>query len=147
VERSPPSDTALDGKSPIRWSSDYAVGVQEIDQEHQSLFALAEKLQLASRADEGSKILERILDDLVDYTCYHFTHEEELMRRINYPHYQGHCRQHEDLNSKVREMTERAALSETAMTTKVLQFVVDWLKSHTTTSDRRTGTYMRKCEL
>ena len=33
------------------------------------------------------------------------------------------------------------------MTNDVMHFLTDWLKCHTTTSDRRIGTYMRKCGL
>jgi hemerythrin len=125
----------------IRWVPDYAVGVPEIDEEHQGLFALAQKLQLATRAGKGSEILLPILDELVAYTAYHFEHEEELMQRIAYPYYEDHRLQHEDLRSIARAMRARSTPNE------LLHFLVDWLKCHTTTSDRRIGTYMRKREL
>jgi hemerythrin-like metal-binding protein len=128
----------------FRWRPDYMVGVQSIDQEHQGLFAIAEKLHLAMRAGTGSEILQCLLDDLVDYTCYHFAHEEELMERINYPYYQDHCRQHEELRLKVRAMKERVGSGEASMTLEVMQFIMEWLKCHTTTSDRRIGSYITK---
>jgi hemerythrin-like metal-binding protein len=130
---------------PIRWLPEYAVGIQEIDQEHRGLFARAEKLHLAIRAGQGSESLLQTLDELVDYTCYHFAHEEELMQRISYPHYLDHCSQHEALRSEVRAMRERVASGDAGLATDVMQLMVDWLKCHTTTSDRRIGTYTRKC--
>jgi hemerythrin len=44
-------------------------------------------------------------------------------------------------------MKDRFAAGETGIPNEVLRFVVDWLKCHTTTSDRQIGTYMRKCGL
>lgn len=131
----------------IRWLPDYAVGVQEIDQQHQGLFSLADKLRQAIRAGKGQEVLDGTLDELVDYTCYHFANEEKLMETISYPYYQNHCRQHEELRLKVRLMRKRVAAGEAGMTLQVMQFLVEWLKCHTTTSDRRIGTYMRRCGL
>jgi hemerythrin-like metal-binding protein len=137
----------LPSNNTIRWLPEYAVGVQAIDQEHQGLFAIAERFHLAMRAGRGKEILECILDELVDYTCRHFAHEEKVMEQIRYPYYQDHYRQHQDLRLHVLEMKERAATGETSMTIEVMQFLMNWLKCHTTTSDRRIGTYMRKLGL
>jgi hemerythrin-like metal-binding protein len=131
----------------FRWLPEYAVGVPEIDREHQGLFALAERLHSAMRAGKGGEFLNPHLDELIEYTRDHFAHEETLMKRIGYPYYEDHCRQHEELRTKVREMGNRAAAGEISMTIEVMQFLLSWLRSHTTTSDRRIGTYMRKCGL
>jgi hemerythrin-like metal-binding protein len=128
----------------IRWLPDYMVGVQEIDHEHQGLFALAESYRLAMRAGKDRETLQQILNELFDYTHYHFAHEEELMERISYPYYPDHCRQHEGLRIKLRAIRERWAEEDIGMTNEVMKFLVDWLKCHTTTSDRRIGSYMRK---
>ncbi len=131
----------------FRWLPEYAVGVPEIDHEHQGLFSLAEKLHSAMRGGKGGEFVNPLLNELIEYTQDHFAHEEALMKRIAYPHHEDHCRQHEELRTKVREMGNRAAAGEISMTIEVMQFLLSWLKSHTTTSDRRIGTYMRKCGL
>ena len=131
-------------KTAIRWLPDYAIGVQEIDEDHQRLFSLAGQLQAFMRAGKGSEVLQDLLNELVEYTSYHFAHEEEFMQRIGYPHYREHCREHRDLGSKVRLMKERLEFGEINMTNEVMHFVADWLKCHTTTTDRRIGTYMRR---
>lgn len=127
-----------------RWLSDYAIGVQEVDAEHQGLFSLAEKLHRGILLQQDQQIVGPLLLDLIDYTCCHFAHEEQLMQRIGYPHYADHCLQHQDLQSRAVAMQERYSAGETGMAIELLQFVVDWLKCHTMTSDRRIGSYMRK---
>ena len=128
----------------IRWRSDYAVGVQEIDREHQHLFALAESLFEGIRCGHGRDILGPLLDALVEFACCHFAHEEELMEQIGYPHHPEHRQQHADLRARVSQMRGRYAAGETGMHMELLQFLTEWLSCHTTTSDRRIGTYMRK---
>jgi hemerythrin-like metal-binding protein len=128
----------------IRWLPDYAVGVQEIDREHQGLFSIAEEFRFAIRAEEGADVLENLLGKLLAYTDYHFAHEENLMEQIGYPYLADHCRQHQDLRSEALAMQERVAIGEPEMAMEAMRFLVDWLKRHTTTSDRRIGSYMRK---
>jgi hemerythrin-like metal-binding protein len=134
-------------KRSIRWLPEYAIGVKQVDEEHQALFALLDKLHQGISAGNDLEILICILDELVAYTCYHFAHEEELMEKIQYPYYLDHCRQHEDLRLRVLAMKERAPAGEDTLLIEVMQFLIDWLKGHTTTSDRRIGSYMRRCGL
>lgn len=130
-----------------RWLPEYAIGVQDIDAEHQGLFALAAKLHNAVQSNHAPEILESVLNELIDYTCYHFAHEEQLMERIGYPHYADHCEEHEALRSQVFAMQKRFAEGEHGMPMNVLRFLTNWLKCHTTTTDRRIGSYMRKRRL
>ena len=130
-------------KTMFQWTTDYAVGVRQIDEEHQRLFALAEQMHRAMLEGKGKAILEDLLARLVNYTCCHFSHEEQLMERIRYPGYRQHQQQHEDLRSRVRAMQDRSASGEVTMTIQVMQFLMEWLKRHTTGSDFRIGNFMK----
>jgi hemerythrin len=133
-----------DSFAPItyEWSPDYTVGVRQIDGEHQQLFLLAQKMQEAMLTGEGKALLTDLLARLVEYTGFHFAHEEQLMERIHYPEFRKHRQQHEDLRAKVRAMQDRAASGEITMTIEVMQFFIAWLKRHTITSDRQIGAFM-----
>jgi hemerythrin-like metal-binding protein len=96
------------------------------------------------RSGTDEAVLEGILNELVDYTWYHFAHEEELMDRISYPYRLDHRRQHEELRLALLAMKERRVQGEANIPIELSQFLADWLKRHTTTSDRRIGSYMRK---
>jgi hemerythrin-like metal-binding protein len=128
----------------IRWLPDYAIGVERIDQEHQRLFALAAKLDRAIRTEQDKEVLNGLMDDLVDYTVYHFAHEESLMERIGYPHHREHCLQHEEARQKLLAKREEAARGAPGSPADLMQLLLDWLKCHTTTTDRRVGIYMER---
>jgi len=126
----------------FEWSTDYAVGIRQVDEEHQQLFVLAERLHRAMLEGNGKAILVNFLARLVDYTCYHFAHEEQLMERIEYPGYGQHQQEHRELRSRAREMQDRAASGEVTMTIDVAQFLMEWVKHHIIASDRRIDNYM-----
>jgi hemerythrin-like metal-binding protein len=124
------------------WTPAYAVGVPSIDAEHVRLFALAANMHRAMLEGKGKAILENLLAQLVDYTCYHFAREERLMERVRYPGSLPHRREHEDLRSSVQAKRARAASGEVTMTIEVMQFLMDWVKRHIVESDRRIGDYL-----
>lgn len=126
----------------LGWIADYTVGVREIDDDHRRLFALAQTMHRAMLDGKSKAILEELLSHLLDYTSYHFTHEERLMARIGYPGLRQHQREHEHLRSKVRAMQDRAAFGEVTMTIEVMLFLMEWLKRHTAGSDRRIGEHL-----
>jgi hemerythrin len=127
----------------LEWTAAYAVGVPQIDQEHQRLFAFANQMHRAMIEGQGKRMLEDLLAGLVDYTCYHFANEERLMERIRYPDYPEHRRQHDELRAGVRAMQARSASGEVTMTIEAMRFLMQWIKRHTTTSDRRIGEYTK----
>jgi hemerythrin len=127
----------------FRWTTDYAVGIRQIDEEHQCLFGFAENLHKAMLEGKGAAALVKLHRDLVSYTAYHFAHEEQLMERIGYPAYRQHLQEHDNLRSRVRAIQDRLASGEITMTIEVMQFLRAWLDRHITTSDYRIGAYLR----
>jgi hemerythrin-like metal-binding protein len=125
----------------FQWTDAYAVGIGPIDEEHQRLFALAEAMHVAMIAGRGKEFLSTLLAALLDYTSYHFAHEEELMERVCYPGLAEHQRQHEELRARTRELQERAASGEVTMTMEVALFLMDWLKRHTISSDLKIAAF------
>ena len=124
----------------FQWTPDYAVGVPQINQERQNCSKWPRrciKLCWKGKARRFRNLLSR----LVKSTIHHFAHEERLMERIGYPDYRQHQIEHAELCSKVRRMQDRSDL-ETIRPGEILRFLGDWLKYHTTTSDRRIGAYM-----
>ncbi|MCK7492479.1 MAG: hemerythrin domain-containing protein [Comamonadaceae bacterium] len=62
------------------WNEDYRVGLDEVDQQHQGLVDMINRLDAAISDGEPSDVIVRLLADLKSYTHYHFSTEEHLMR-------------------------------------------------------------------
>ena len=125
-----------------KWSNEFSVGVEEIDGDHQRLLELLNELHDAVKAGGGHEALGRVLDGLMHYVDYHFSHEETLFIRTKYPGYERHRQQHRAFTITVKEIQEDFQLGASdALPQQVLEFLKNWLVEHIQGSDRAFGVY------
>jgi methyl-accepting chemotaxis protein len=129
------------------WSPEYAVGVPEIDDQHQRLFKMINDLNEAMALGRGKDVLDRILAGLVDYTARHFQTEEYYMEKANYPELESHREVHKRLTDKVHEMVDRYKTGEVGLGIELLDFLQDWLKKHILGTDKKYAPYLAGMDL
>ena len=91
----------------VIWRKEMSVANALIDEDHRYLMCLANTMELALRTKENRDILELAVDQLLDYTEYHFAREEALQYKIQYPKFDEHRAEHQTIISKVRELREQ----------------------------------------
>lgn len=128
----------------LDWSDKYSLGVAEIDEQHQNLFNLVNKLHTAVSEGADQSTHGDILNELIDYTVYHFETEERLFKEKNYPEYDVHKQQHDDLTRQVLELQTKFTEGSATISFEVLDFLSQWLKEHTTGSDQKFTSFMLK---
>jgi hemerythrin len=128
------------------WSDEFSIGIEEINQEHRRLLDLLNELHDAVDAGSAREVLGKVLDELMRYVVYHFSHEEELFQRTNYPGAERHIRQHRDLTATAKKVYDdfQTSASET-LPRQVLDFLKNWLVEHIMGSDRAFGVYFNAC--
>lgn len=115
----------------IEWTPDLAVGVESLDTDHKVLVSLINQLDEAITAGNPRAAVQRVLDALYDYTVYHFSREEALMRACGYPDYEAHVRNHTTLRTQVADIRERYGRTpESIRSREVLGFLKTWLSAH-----------------
>jgi hemerythrin-like metal-binding protein len=127
----------------LEWTPEYAVHVAEIDREHKILFNIVNRLHEAMLNGKGTDVLGKLLEEIMQYTIYHFANEETLMATALYPELHAHVGQHEDLRRKVLAMRERFECGEATMTIELTLFITGWLRNHVMGTDRRLGEYIQ----
>jgi hemerythrin len=124
----------------ITWKDEYTMGVEHIDEQHQKLFEIAGRiynlLKHEMYADKYDKILE-LIEELKEYTLFHFKSEEEYMMSIGYRKFLTHKVDHDDFIEKVSHV-DLAAMDENQdeYIMEILQFVVDWIDQHILEKDK-----------
>src|SRR5271169_985111 len=88
----------------VIWRKEMSVANTLIDEDHRYLMCLANTMELALRTKENRDILELAVDQLLDYTEYHFAREEALQYKIQYPKFDDHRAEHQVIIAKVREL-------------------------------------------
>jgi hemerythrin len=126
----------------LQWSPALAVGVPEIDAQHQELFRRAERLITALRAGDRREV-EQLVVYLNDYVVEHFSAEERYMREIGYPGVEGHRAAHdafrEDLAEMFADYQRKGPTPLVALT--MHNWLSDWLRRHTGGLDQEIGRF------
>ncbi len=121
----------------IDWSDELSVGIQEIDDQHQFLVELLNKLHRAIHQRQGTAAAQAILVELADYTRIHFAVEESLMRILGYPGYADHKQQHDHLIEEIGELQEKLESGKKSITFELLHFLRIWLTRHIMEEDQQ----------
>jgi hemerythrin len=116
-----------------------AVGIPEIDRQHQELIALINSLFRAVLDGKGKKAAGAALRFLKDYIVIHFATEERFMAETGYPLREQHHEQHQifigDFNKLITDFEDQGSSSE--LVVLVNEKVVHWLIEHIMKMDRQ----------
>lgn len=127
----------------MEWKEDFSVGIAVFDDEHRKLIALINRLHESASGGSDRLALQRISDELVDYTLQHFRHEEEYFEEWGYPGAKEHIVRHEQLQCRVFEYRKRIHGTETPeLALEMLHFLCDWLRCHIMVEDRKFGRFL-----
>ena len=115
----------------IQWNESLATGIEEIDNDHKKLISFYNDFFAACLSSMGQEVVNTTLNNLIEYTKYHFQHEEELMKKENYPGLAEQKSEHEKLLQTTLELQDkvRQGFSEN-VSNNVLMFLNNWLETH-----------------
>lgn len=127
----------------IEWTEKNEVGIRQVDEQHRELFALLNRLHAATVEGQEQSMLVGILNELVDYTVYHFDVEEGLMTKHEYPDYDAHKAEHDKLTTQAVDLQRQFQDGSATISFELLDFLHDWLMDHTMDTDRKMGAFMQ----
>ncbi|MDD4912848.1 MAG: bacteriohemerythrin [Sideroxydans sp.] len=114
----------------FKWSPEYSVNIQTIDNQHQELVNILNRLFIAISKHEGDKVIAGILDALLGYTQTHFALEERLLKQAKYKDFDAHKAEHEKLLAQLDQLCKKHLLEEKPIYFEMLSFLKNWLKEH-----------------
>lgn len=118
----------------FKMKEEYKTGVSNIDEEHAKLFEIGErayKLLISPfEMDKYDKIVA-IIQELKQYTIYHFKNEETYMESINYKRLFTQKIDHANFIKKISEVDlEEVDENQDEALMEILTFLKDWLVNH-----------------
>ena len=127
----------------ITWSDDLSVGVYILDADHQFLIRLIRKFNDAIDGKQPRDRIIRTLEEVYEYTDFHFLREEVLMRACGYTDIDAHHAVHVKLRNQMKDYLakfEADASPELAM--ELRGFLNDWLTKHIMGQDKKYAPIM-----
>ena len=123
----------------ILWESKFSVGVPWIDEQHKKLFQIAGEAYKMINEEASNLDFNRVmdvLDQLIDYTKYHFSQEEILMKHFGYPGYDEHIIEHHKLLKFIQDIDYiKINRNPSSSISEILNLLVDWIVNHILNTD------------
>jgi len=115
------------------WADTMRIGVDSIDKDHQTIISLLNRVTHEANDDPD---LDRSVDDLIDYTHYHFRREEAVMEACNYPNLEKHRDMHKMLADQVSNLADTwRSERDPELLYRFHKFLRDWLFHHIMLAD------------
>jgi hemerythrin len=124
----------------ITWSNNFSVNVKEIDDQHKKLVDAINSLETSMKAGKGKDVIGKVLQELADYTVYHFSTEEKYMVKFGYAEYQQHKQAHDNFVRKVTEFQKDFKDAKLGTVISVSDFLQQWLTKHILDTDKKYST-------
>ena len=124
----------------IKWKEEYKIGVEQIDNQHKRLFEIADEaygiLLDKYSIDKYDRIVE-VINELKDYTVFHFRSEEDYMKKINYPGLSSQKKVHDEFIEKINSVDlEQIDENQDKYIMEILDFVLNWIEQHILKMDK-----------
>lgn len=126
----------------IEWSNQLVINHQIIDEQHQEMIAMINRLHGCIVDPEHRAKFADQLEQLCNYTMDHFATEEALMQQLSYPHLGRHREQHILLTQQALELNQRFGGGELPLTTEITESLREWLLNHIQGEDRELGLFL-----
>ena len=130
----------------FEWDPKFSVNIVEIDEQHKRLIGLIDRLHGAVRPgsqdpfDSALKELvaqASVINEMVDYSHYHFSTEERYMQKYLYPGYEMHKEEHDSFIREVRKFKNDFDGGKVLLSIDIMQFLKKWVGSHILGTDKQ----------
>ena len=127
----------------IRWSDDFKIGIEVIDEQHKTLFNIAENLHellmLPHHTDRYDEIIT-LVNELKEYTKFHFNEEEKIMLTVSYNKLFSHKVMHNDFIEKMDSIDiYKVEENQTKYLLELVDCITIWITEHIMKTDKYLG--------
>lgn len=131
----------------LEWDPRFSVKIAEIDQQHKKLIGFINRLHESMQPAGNQNALETaieelsaqatVINEMVEYSSYHFSTEEKYMRQYMYPDYEIHKKEHEYFINKVRTLKSDFDSGKAILSSQIMEFLKEWLSGHILGVDKK----------
>ena len=144
TKTNPPAGADQAGGEIIAWSDILATGIEIIDEQHKQLVNLTNELFRACM--RGGETLDAVFKEtmsrMVEYVKFHFTFEQQMLQRVNYPDFVNHKKEHDTLIKTVLETTKDYGGGKRFVPNNFVRYLKDWIVSHIGHNDKMYAAYI-----
>lgn len=125
------------------WKDEYSVAVERLDEDHKKLFRLLNELYETTMQIKGAIDPLPVIDQLREYSQYHFLAEEQYMRDCAFAELAAHRESHRDFKRRIDDLYLQCRDNRSDATRDLIVLLGNWLLHHVLEEDRRYSTFKK----
>ena len=130
------------------WRDSMNLNYAPLDDEHKAFLEVVNQAFMASQVDDF-QMIEKVFEKCYDYARNHFSHEEDIMERIQFPDIENHMRSHQVFILNVSEMRQQFDVAPSIdekrkLSRKLANFLNVWLLGHIMSRDKAFKPYLTR---
>ena len=123
----------------ITWGAEFTLGISEIDEQHQKMVAIINKLHdfFENKHHEEQAKINQVIKEMADYAIYHFQTEEKYFELFGYEKASAHIEIHNQYRAKIEDWRQRYETTpDKSIYFEISSFLQDWWTWHINNTDR-----------
>ncbi len=124
----------------LKWTPELSLDHPMIDEQHQKLFDIVNILIDKKGTDQ--EFIKQTLINLREYSQLHFSEEEAILAKQNYPNIEDHKFEHRFFIRRISRFCKEVVDENNELSDKMLEFLADWIKHHTFEEDQDYKKYL-----
>ena len=128
----------------IIWNDSLITGIDMIDAQHKILINKVNKLQSCIQNENSFDNLSILLDELLEYTIYHFEMEEELFNDSNYLEKDSHLKEHDTFSSYIKGFLDIKNRDNILEAKNLLKYLNNWIVYHIKEVDMKYVPFLKE---
>ena len=125
----------------MQWKAEYAIGIPEIDSQHQTLIEFITEFEHAVEGKVHWNTVQPLVVRAREFVKFHFAVEESLMQIVDYPQLVAHRAEHRYVLEQFEILEQRVLRQE--FKAELLPLISSWLLQHMIESDKPFGRYVQ----
>ena len=132
----------------VEWEDKFSVSIPLVDSQHKRLIEMTNQLHEACGYDTDFAMdqFKKTAHDTVVYVKYHFSTEEQIMEKTEYPGYAEHKKFHAEFVMEVIKYVASFEEGKKFVPNQFVRFLKDWVLSHIAIVDSKMGHYIAELQ-
>lgn len=131
------------------WKKEFELGIKSIDEQHKKLLEIGNQINelILDYSDSFDNFTDiyNLIEELRNYTVYHFDTEEELLIKYDYSDYENHKKEHDKFIDYLDSIDlNHADKNQKEFLQELLNKIVQWVFRHIITTDFLYKDYLIK---
>ena len=126
----------------ISWNENLSVKIELFDLQHRKLIELINGFYENVHKGAGKENFLLFTKSLKEYSVYHFSAEEKLMKEYDFPGFDSHKIEHNVFIEQVVFFEEKFKSGKDVVILEVINYVKDWVINHVMGTDKKYSDFL-----